>query len=98
MWWLLPLVGGFVLGNKGKPTTKNRKVNSIGSRTGIEWKVDEFPKAGVLIVTGHGASITLRRRAAGKGFDVVNQFGEPQTIRAMKLDFVSETPKKTEEE
>jgi hypothetical protein len=94
MWlWLVPLVGGFVVGAKGKPTTKNKKVASIGSRTGIQWKVDDFPQAGILIVSGYGASMTLKRKGEGKGFDIVTSRGNDQTLKAMALDFLPEAPK-----
>ena len=88
MWWVaVPLIAGWVVGGKSRPNTPVKKLKTLGPRTGIEWKVDDLTAAGIIIVSGHGATVVLKREPKGQGFSEQKASGNTQAVRAIRMDF-----------
>lgn len=80
------VVGALVMGST-KPRTSYRKTQSMGSRSGIAYAVEEFPQAGFLMVRApDGSEAVLQRKATG-GFTWSRGRGNPATLKLVRADF-----------
>lgn len=82
------IIAGALLAGRTKPKTRAVKRDALGARTGIAYKIEEFPEPGFLVVRApkHGSVGVFERRGQG-GFDFLRGKGNPQEIALMKADF-----------
>lgn len=85
------VVGALAMGAT-KPRTSYCKTRSIGSRSGLNYEVEDFPEAGFLIVRAQDGSQCVLARKLGPagsplGFEWTRGRGNPGTLEVMKRDF-----------
>jgi hypothetical protein len=94
MW---PIVGAAVAGvlfarNKA-PKTRVKKLQVLGTRSGLHWQVEDFPELGVVIARGEGGVMAVFRRTE-TGFVFQHGQGDRKTLRLLLLDFNQDRPPK----
>lgn len=81
------VVGALVMGST-KPRTKYDKTRSIGSRSGIDYEVEDFKGAGFVVVRApDGSEGVFSRRQGQAGFDWSRGRGNGATLKLMRADF-----------
>lgn len=87
---LLPLVaavaGALAMGVT-KPKTAYVKAQSLGSRTGQLYEIEDFPSAGFVVARANDGSEGVFQRKARGGFLWAKGRGHAGTLRSMRLDF-----------
>lgn len=80
------LAGAWLVG-RGKPRAKVIRREAIGSVSGAAYYVEEFPEAGLLLLTvERRGRATLERRPSG-GFIIRKAAGTPTFLAALRKDF-----------
>lgn len=81
------IVGALVMGST-KPRTAYTKTGSIGSRSGVQYEVEDFKGAGFIVVRAPDGSEGVFSRRQGKaGFDWSRGRGNGATLKLMRADF-----------
>lgn len=95
MIWPIVIAGAFgalVASSRG---TKTRVVKRdlVGPRTGLRYRAEELPDAGMLVVYAPDAVCTFVRKSAG-GFHLLRAEGHPRSIEIIRSDIAPEVPAK----
>ncbi len=81
------VVGALIMGST-KPRTAYNKTRAIGSRSGIDYEVEDFKGAGFVVVRApDGSEGVFSRRQAKTGFDWSRGRGNAATLKLMRADF-----------
>jgi hypothetical protein len=79
-------VGAWIAG-KSKPHTDSKKRELIGPKSGLTYRVDEFPAQGVVMVHGPRAVGVFERKPNGPGFRWLRGNGDKRVLAWMIRDF-----------
>lgn len=82
------LIGAWLIA-RGKPKTRVVKREALGTRTGRLYRVEEFPDAGMLIVSIPSVCEAVLERRPEGGFVIRKKRGRPDALAALVLDFDS---------
>jgi hypothetical protein len=89
MWaYVIAGLAGAAFASGRAPKTRHKKLDVLGTRSGLTWKAEDFPELGVVIVRGNGAVGVFRRGPAG--FVYTHGKGDELALRAMAADFSRE--------
>lgn len=80
------LIGAWWMARK-RPRTRVKRRESIGGMTGMNYQVDDFPEAGILVVRIPRRVTAVLERKQDGGFTVRRADGEPGAIDAIMRDF-----------
>ena len=98
-WVVGALIGAWAVGRQ-KPHTPVEKKTSLGPVTGLTYEVDDFPRAGMVVVHGPQRSAAVTFLRTPHGLRPMRSQGDPSVIAAICKDFVrpEPTPSKKAEE